>query len=267
VNGRHTLKKGDDLSSSAAANSLGSSDAKESVQFQDNRPGIQYQRRLQNIVNDSPQVQKTAQFQAIANSNLTQSTETKASENKNEVVQGMFANAIRTGARRAAPMLGRGLGYASGAATLAGSGAALNGIYEDGKKRNQGGSPFDKQTVFDMGRETVVTGLGFATGPFGKLGTALSMANNLYDANQARIAAQEKNESPLNVESFEAFAKAEVDKFRGVIDFGVFGKVLDAGMGVEKIISNREALQTRCTEFYQIVQEAEVPEFNPLREI
>ena len=118
-----------------------------------------------------------------------------------------------------------------------------------------------------MGRETVVTGLGFATGPFGKLGTALSMANNLYDANQARIAAQEKNESPLNVESFEAFAKAEIDKFRGVIDFGVFGKVLDAGMGVEKIINNREALQTRCAEFYQIVQEAEVPEFNPLHEI
>ena len=51
----------------------------------------------------------------------------------NQVVQrNPFANAIKTGFTRAAPMIGRGVAFGSGALTVAGSASAMNGIYEKG---------------------------------------------------------------------------------------------------------------------------------------
>ena len=179
-----------------------------------------------------------------------------ADGNHDEVIQPMFG-AARTAIKRAAPSAGRAIAYGSGAASVFGAASQINGTLS-----NDSLSP--KEKVFDVSREALVTGLGFASGPFGKLGTAMSIASNLYDANQARMKAQGAGESPLNADTIEAFAKAEVDKLRAVADFGTFGKVLDFGMGVEKIINNKSALQDRFSEIHRIIAESTVSEFDPM---
>ena len=204
---------------------------------------------LQETADSSPNTKQTIQLQSLADNRQSQ-----------VVQRNPLLTAGRAFARKAAPMAAKGLAYGSGAATVAGAGSALSGIYENGKKNHPDHPLLNSETAFDMSREVIVTALGFASGPLGKIGGALSMADNLYDSYKAGSAALEDEKSPLNIESFEAFAKAETDKFRFIKNFGVFGKLLDTGMGIEKIMNNREALQNRFTDFHHLILQAKEEE-------
>lgn len=202
------------------------------------------------MADSSPYNTQTLQLQFLANIRV------------GKVVQrNPFTSAGRAFARRALIAV-KGLPYVSNAAAVAEAGASHSGIYEKGKKENPD-NPFNSKTVFDMSREVVVKGLGLATGTLGKRGTTFSIANNLYDAHEAGVGTMKKGESPLNIESFVSFAKAQLDGFSGISNFGILGQVLDTEMGIENIIKNRETLQNKFVDLHNLVLQAELPEEIP----
>ena len=234
-------------------------------QFVDERPEAVAQKKLQGLTDNSLQISRLKSFQEMANDSpkSKQIAQLQAiADNRNtQVVQRVPVNAFRSALKIAGPMIKKGLTLGSGALTIAGSASTISGIYEKGKKKNPE-NPFDNDTMVDISREAITTAFGFASGPFGKLGTALSFANNLYDANQARVEAQGEGKSALTPKTLEAIAKSQVDGARLVTDYGIFAKVIDGGLGIKKIINDKAALETRLIEVHKFIMKPSVE--NPI---
>lgn len=220
-------------------------------QFVDNRPQAVAQRKLQGMANHSPQVSQLRAFQEMDN-NSPQAKETvqlqaMANQHQNSKVTQLMLPALGKGLVRNAPRIATGIGLAGSIADMHGNSRGL-----DMSKLNE---PEHFKKFFNIGREAMVSGLSLT--PFGKVSSAVSFANNIYDM-QDKL--QEKNPN----QAIKSLALAEVDKIGGTgLNLGMFGSVVTALGGAEKLLSNKDAIVggfTSVAEFMQAPPSSDSPE-------
>ena len=172
------------------------------------------------MADGSPHSEQTIQLQSNANNNQT------------EVVQrigGLIANMGRGVAKRAIPMAGRAVNtagrsaskgdkafmYGSKALAIGGGAAEISKLHQEGK--------------FGMNRESIIAGLGVQN-PFGKIGTAVSLASTVYDAGQAIYKEAEKDgdKFTLNDANFKTFMLTAANIAGPALD-------LNGGKGIEVV--------------------------------
>lgn len=206
--------------------------------FVDYRPASVMQRKLQEMADHSNMAKLTAQRQKMANNNQN-----------NKVTQFMFP-ALGQSLVRNAPRIATGIGLAGSLADMHANSKGL-----DLSKLKE---PEHFKKFTNIGREAIVSGLSLT--PFGKVSSAISFANNMYDM-QDKIKENNPNQA------IKSLALAEIDKVGATgFNLGIFGSVVTALGGAEKLLSNKEAIISGFTSVAEFIQAPPSPDspFDPM---
>ena len=213
-------------------------------QFVDNRPEAVAQRKLQKLANNSPQTKKIAQLQLMAN------------KRQNTKVTQLMLSAARAGVSRAMPKattIAKGFG-------LAGSASEIYKQSKDLDLRNLN-DPAQFKKFHSIGREALAAGL--SASPFGKVSSAVSLANNMYDM-------QDKLKDGDLPQAIKSLSLGELDKI-GLTGYSnnflsTLGPVVTVLGGTEKLFSNRAEISSgfaNVAEYLNSPAPADLPMFEP----
>jgi len=184
-------------------------------QFVDNRPEAVAQRKLQKLANNSPQTKKMAQLQLMANK-----------RQNTKVTQLMFSAVAR-----AAPRVATGIGLVGSASE----------IYKQSRDLDMGklNEPANFKRFHSIGREALAAGL--SASPFGKVSSAVSLANNMFDM-------QDKLKDGDLPQAIKSLSLGELDKI-GLTGYSnnflrTLGPVVTVLGGTEKLFNNRAEISS-----------------------
>jgi hypothetical protein len=207
-------------------------DVESTFQFVDKRPEAVAQLKLQEMANNSPQAKQLVQLQAMAN------------QYQNSKVTQLMLPALGRGLVRNAPRIATGIGLAGSIADMHGNSKGL-----DISKFRE---PEQFKKFSNIGREAMVSGLSLT--PFGKISSAVSFANNMFDM-QDKL--QEKNPN----QAIKSLALAEIDKIGATgFNLGMFGSVVTALGGADKLLSNKDTIADGFASVAEFMQAPASPE-------